>query len=59
MLLPLLEKAKEQSPNFLADPGTRRVPTGPSQCGTPFAPDASASPSVLSCPASSTAFIST
>jgi formate dehydrogenase iron-sulfur subunit len=39
MLLPLLEKAKEQSAHFLLTPQTGARASGVSQCGTPFAPE--------------------
>ena len=44
MLLPLLEKAKEQSAHFLLTPKTVARSSGARQCGTPFAPKAAGIP---------------
>lgn len=44
MLLPLLEKAKEQSVHFLLTPKTGARSSGAPQCGTPFAPEAAGIP---------------
>jgi hypothetical protein len=39
MLLPLLERAKEQHPSFLLTHGTRAGSDSALQCGTSFAPE--------------------
>ena len=44
MLLPLLERAKEQSAHFLLTPKTGARSSGASHCGTPFAPEAGGIP---------------
>ena len=44
MLLPLLERAKEQSAHFLLTPKTGGRSSGAPQCGTPFAPEAAGIP---------------
>jgi hypothetical protein len=44
MLLPLLKKAKEQSPRFLLTPKTGSRSSGAPQRGTPFAPEAAGIP---------------
>ena len=44
MLLPLLEKTKEQSAHFLLTPKTGARSSGAPQCGTPFAPEAAGIP---------------
>jgi DMSO reductase iron-sulfur subunit len=44
MLLPLLERAKEQSAHFLLTPKTGARSSGAPRCGTPFAPEAAGIP---------------
>jgi Fe-S-cluster-containing hydrogenase component 2 len=44
MLLPLLERAKEQNPSFVLTHGTRVGSDGALQCGTSFAPELEAIP---------------